>query len=95
MNKPPEKTIEYIPNVDDEKEYIIEYELCQLRSKIKSIEDGYHHDSPVYKNIIIPSLTNLIKTLEILNEKIDDETENSNCQGIELLLAEIHTSFFD
>ncbi len=95
MNKPPEKTIEYVPNIDDEKEYVIEYELCQLRSKIKSIEDGYHHDSPVYKNIIIPSLINLIKTLEILNEKIDDENENNDCQDIDLLVGEIQTTFFD
>jgi hypothetical protein len=94
MNKPPEKTIEYIPNVDDEKEYIIEYELCLLRSKIKSIEDGYHHDSPVYKNIILPSLHSLIEKLEKLDEKIDDEVEKYHFQGIEYLIAEINTSFF-
>lgn len=94
MNKPPEKTVEYIPNIDDEKEYIIEYELFQLKSKIKSIEDGYHHDSPVYKKIILPSLHSLIEKLEKLDEKIDDEVEKYHFPGIDYLIAEINTSFF-
>ena len=30
MNKPPEKTIEYIPEITDELNDIIDYELCNI-----------------------------------------------------------------
>lgn len=89
MNKPPEKTIEYIPNIDDEKEYVIDVEIIQLTTKIESIKNGFHHNSPVYNKLIIPQLHILIDKLVYIQKIIDSNKTDKHNNNIEKILDNI------
>jgi hypothetical protein len=88
MNKPPEKTIEYIPEIDDELNDIIDYELCNISKSIQQIQDGYHAKSPIYNKVIIPHLKELIYKLEYIETKIITEVSKNTNKSLDELIDE-------
>ena len=88
MNKPPEKIIEYIPDMNDELNDIIDYELCNISKSIQHIQDGYHAKSPIYNKVIIPHLTELIFKLEYIESKLIIDISNNTNKSLEELIDE-------
>lgn len=78
MSKQPTKTWTYEPNLEDEKEYVVEYEIINLQAMIKKIFSSPHGNSPIYKNIIIPHLKQLVTKLQLIDEQINDHLEKKN-----------------
>lgn len=88
MNKPPEKTIEYVPDINDELNDIIDYELCNISKIIQHIQNGYHAKSPIYNKIIIPHLTELIYKLEYIESNLMKEMNNNTHKSLDELIDE-------
>jgi hypothetical protein len=88
MTKPPAKSWEYVPNLEDEKEYVVGFELYNLREMINNINNNPLAESPVYKQVIIPHLQNLIVKLEVLEDKINRELDIDGCKTIEDIIHE-------
>lgn len=78
MSKQPTKTWTYEPNLEDEKEYVVEYEIINLQTMICKIFSSPHGNSPIYKNIIIPHLKQLVTNLQLIDEQIIDHLEEKN-----------------
>lgn len=78
MSKQPTKTWTYEPNLEDEKEYVVEYEIINLQAMIKKIYSSPLAESPIYKNVIVPHLKELITKLQIIDEQINDHIEKRN-----------------
>lgn len=88
MTKPPAKSSKYIPNLENEQDYVVEFELYNLRGMICNINNNPHAESPVYKRVIIPHLQKLIDKLELLEEKINRELEIDGGKTIEDIINE-------
>lgn len=88
MTKPPAKSWEYIPNLEDEKDCVIQFELWNLRAIISNINNNPLAESPVYQQVIIPHLQKLIDKLEILEDKINRELDIDGYKTIEDILHE-------
>lgn len=88
MNKPPEKTIEYIPDIDDELNDIIDYELCNISKSIQHIQEGYHAKSPIYNKVIIPHLKELIYKLEYIESQLITEVSKNTNKSLDELIDE-------
>lgn len=88
MTKPPAKSWEYIPNLEDEKEYVVEYELWNLRAMIRDINKNPHAESPVYQQVILPHLQKLIDQLARLESKINRELDIDGYKTIDELVNE-------
>lgn len=88
MNKPPEKIIEYVPEINDELNDIIDFELCNIAKSIQQIQDGYHAKSPIYKKVIIPHLTELIYKLEYIESNLVTELNNHTNKSLNELIDE-------
>lgn len=88
MNKPPEKTIEYIPEINDELNDIIDYELCNISKSIQHIQNGYHAKSPIYNKVIIPHLKELIYKLEYIESNLMKELNNNTNKSLDELIDE-------
>tara|TARA_B100000524_G_C23641097_1_gene366669 strand:- start:85 stop:351 length:267 start_codon:yes stop_codon:yes gene_type:complete len=88
MSKPPEKSWEYIPNLEDEKDCVIQFELWNLRSIISNINNKPLAESPVYQRVIIPYLQKLINKLETLEDKINRELDIDGYKTIEDIIYE-------
>jgi len=86
MTKPPAKSWEYVPNLEDEKEYVVGFELYNLREMINNINNNPLAESPVYKQVIIPHLQNLIVKLEVLEDKINRELDINGYKTIDELI---------
>jgi hypothetical protein len=86
MTKPPAKSWEYIPNLEDEKEYVVGFELYNLRAMINNINNNPLAESPVYKQVIIPHLQQLIDKLAMLEEKINQELDIDGYKTIDELV---------
>jgi hypothetical protein len=86
MTKPPAKSWEYIPNLEDEKEYVVEYELWNLRAMIRDINKNPHVESPVYQQVILPHLQKLIDQLTRLESKINRELDIDGYKTIDELV---------
>ena len=89
MTKPPTKSWEYIPNLEHEKDCIIQFELLNLRTIISNINNNNPlAESPVYQQVIIPHLQKLIDKLETLEDKINRELDIDGYKTIEDILHE-------
>lgn len=88
MSKPPEKSWEYIPNLEDEKDGVIEFELWNLRAIISNINENPFANSPVYQQVIIPHLQKLIDKLETLEDKVNRELDIDGYKTIEDIIHE-------
>jgi hypothetical protein len=88
MTKLPAKSWEYIPNLEDEKDCVIQFELWNLRAIISNINNNPLVDSPVYQQVIIPHLQKLIDKLETLEDKINRELDIDGYKTIEDILHE-------
>lgn len=88
MNKPPEKTIEYNPDINDELNDIIDYEICNISKSIQHIQDGYHTKSPIYNKVIIPHLKALIYKLEYIESGLMKEIHNNTNKSLDELIDE-------
>lgn len=88
MTKPQAKSWEYIPNLEDEKDYVVEFELWNLRAMIRDITKNPRVDSPVYQQVIIPHLQKLVTKLEKLESKINRELDIDGYKTIDELINE-------
>ena len=88
MSKPPEKSWGYIPNLEDEKDCVIQFELWNLRAIISNINNNPLVESPVYQHVIIPHLQKLIDKLETLEDKINRELDIDGFKTIEDIIHE-------
>jgi hypothetical protein len=88
MSKPPEKSWEYIPNLEDEKDCVIQFELWNLRAIISNINNKPFAESPVYQRVIIPYLQKLIEKLGTLEDKINRELDIDGYKTIEDIIYE-------
>lgn len=88
MNKLPEKIIEYVPEINEELNDIIDYELCNISKNIQHIQDGYHAKSPIYNKIIIPHLKDLIYKLEYIETNLIREMNNNTSKSLDELIDE-------
>ena len=89
MDKLPENTPEYISNLENEKDYVIEFELYNLYAMINNINNNNPYaKSPVYQQIIIPHLQQLIKKLELLEDKVIRELDIDGYKTIDEIINE-------
>jgi len=88
MTKPQAKSWEYIPNLEDEKDYVVEFELWNLRAMIRDITKNPRVDSPVYQQVIIPHLQKLVTKLEKLESKINRELDIDGYKTTDELINE-------
>ena len=86
MTKPQAKSWEYVPNLEDEKEYVVELELYNLRAMIRDIHKNPRTESPVYQQVILPHLRHLINKLEILEDKLNRELDIDGYKTIDELI---------
>jgi len=86
MTKPQAKSWEYVPNLEDEKEYVVELELYNLRAMIRDITKNPRSESPVYQKVILPHLRHLINKLEILEDKLNRELDIDGYKTIDELI---------
>lgn len=91
MSKQPTKTWTYEPNLEDEKEYIVEYEIINLQTMICKIISSPHGNSPIYKNVIIPHLKQLVTKLELIDKEIGQHLEQKNNIQIMDIIQNIHS----
>ena len=88
MSKPPTKQWEYISDLEDENLYVVGFELWNIETLIRNINNNPRSESPVYQKIIIPHLRKLYKKLETLEEKINHELEIDGDKSIYELVYE-------
>lgn len=88
MTKLPAKSWEYVPNLEDEKDYVVEFELLNLRAMIRDITKNPRVESPVYQKIILPHLQELINKLESLEDKVNRELDIDGYKTIDELVNE-------
>lgn len=88
MTKLPAKSWDYVPNLEDEKDYVVEYELYNLRAMICNINNNPHAKSPVYQQVILPDLQKLVTKLEKLESKINRELDIDGYKTIEEIVHE-------
>lgn len=88
MTKLPAKSWEYVPNLEDEKDYVVEFELLNLRAMIHDITKNPRVESPVYQQIILPHLQELINKLESLEDKVNRELDIDGYKTIDELVNE-------
>lgn len=88
MTKLPAKSWEYVPNLEDEKDYVVEFELLNLRAMIRDITKNPRVESPVYQQIILPHLQELINKLESLEDKVNRELDIDGYKTIDELVNE-------
>ena len=88
MTKLPAKSWEYVPNLEDEKDYVVEFELVNLRAMIRDITKNPRVESPVYQQIILPHLQELINKLESLEDKVNRELDIDGYKTIDELVNE-------
>ena len=86
MTKPQAKSWDYIPNLEDEKDYVVEFELYNLRAMIRDITKNPRAESPVYQKVILPHLRHLIDKLEILDDKLNRELDIDGYKTIDELI---------
>jgi hypothetical protein len=86
MTKPQAKSWEYIPNLEDEKDYVVEYELWNLHTMIRDITKNPRAESPVYQQVILPHLQKLVAKLEKLESKINRELDIDGYKTIDELI---------
>ena len=86
MTKPQAKSWEYIPNLEDEKDYVVEFELWNLRAMIRDIHKNPRAGSPVYQQVILPHLQKLVAKLEKLESKINRELDIDGYKTIDELI---------
>jgi len=80
-------TIYHDSNLEDEQEYIVQFEILNLQSIINNIYVRPRSDSPIYQHIIIPQVKKLIETLEKLDVTIGEEIEKKSNKSINDLLC--------
>ena len=88
MTKLPAKSWDYVPNLEDEKDYVVEFELWNLRAILRNITQNKRSDSPVYQTLVIPHLQELVDKLETLQAKLDREIETDGDKTIYDLVDE-------
>lgn len=86
MTKLPAKSWEYIPNLEDEKDYVVEFELWNLRAMIRDITKNPRAESPVYQQVILPHLQKLVTKLEKLESIINRELDIDGYKTIDELI---------
>ena len=86
MTKPQAKSWEYIPNLEDEKDYVVEFELWNLHTMISDIRKNPRAESPVYQQVILPHLQKLVTKLEKLESKINRELDIDGYKTIDELI---------
>jgi hypothetical protein len=88
MTKLPAKSWDYVPNLEDEKEYVVEFELWNLRAMLRNITENQRAESPVYQKLVIPHLQELVDKLETLDAKLDREIETGGDKTVYNLVDE-------
>ena len=86
MTKPQAKSWEYVPNLEDEKDYVVEFELWNLRTMIRDITKNSRAESPVYQQVILPHLQKIVTKLEKLESKINRELDIDGYKTIDELI---------
>ena len=82
MTKLPAKSWEYIPELEDEKDYVVDLELWNLCAILRNITQNRRAESPVYQKLVIPLLQELVDKLETLQAKLDREIETGGDKTI-------------
>jgi hypothetical protein len=82
MTKLPAKSWEYIPELEDEKDYVVDLELWNLCAILRNITQNRRAESPVYQKLVIPHLQELVDKLETLQAKLDREIETGGDKTI-------------
>jgi len=88
MTKLPAKSWDYIPELEYEKDYVVEFELWNLRAILRNINKNKRAASPVYQKLVIPHLQELVDKLETLEAKLDREIETDGDKTIYDLVDE-------
>jgi hypothetical protein len=86
MTKPQAKSWEYVPNLEDEKDYVVEFEIYNLRAMMYDITKNPRAESPVYQQVILPHLQKLVTKLEKLESKINRELDIDGYKTIDELI---------
>lgn len=82
MTKLPAKSWEYIPELEDEKDYVVDLELWNLCAILRNITQNRRAESPVYQKLVIPHLQELVDKLETLQAKLDREIDTGGDKTI-------------
>ena len=82
MTKLPAKSWDYVPNLEDEKDYVVDLELWNLCAILRNITQNRRAESPVYQKLVIPHLQELVDKLETLQAKLDREIETGGDKTI-------------
>ena len=76
-------------NLEDEKEYVVEFEIINLSKIIENIQnESPYSDSPVYTKVIIPELLNIISKLNKLDTNLKDSIIKKSKASINDIIKE-------